>query len=88
MAEADPSRVTCEQATALLIDYITGELDDTTRQVLEQHLERCADCGAFLQTYQETIRTTRTLAYEAMPVDLQDRLLLTLRQKIAATSPP
>ena len=61
MAESVPARVTCEQATALLLDYITGALDPVTTLVLERHLERCIDCLAFLQTYRETIHATRAL---------------------------
>ena len=82
MAESIPARVTCEQATALLIYYVTGELDPATTLVLERHLERCVDCVVFLRTYQETIRTTRTLRYDDMPGELQDRLLQTLHAKM------
>ena len=78
MAEPVPSRFTCEQATALLIDYITDALEPATTLVLERHLERCVDCVVFLRTYKETIRTTRTLRYDAMPEELQNRMLQTL----------
>jgi anti-sigma factor RsiW len=60
MAESVPSRVTCEQATALLLDYVTDTLDPATTLVLERHLSRCNDCVAFLQTYKETIRAWST----------------------------
>ena len=82
MAESIPARVTCEQATALFIDYVTGELDPATALVLERHLERCVDCVVFLRTYKETIRTTRTLRYDDLPGELQDHLLQTLHAKI------
>jgi len=82
MAESVPANITCAQATALLIDYATGELDPATTLVLERHLERCIDCVVFLRTYQETVRTTRTLRYDDMPGELQDRLLQTLHAKM------
>ena len=82
MAESVPPRVTCEQATALFIDYVTGELDPATTLVLERHLARCVDCVVFLRTYKETIRTTRTLRYDDMPGELRDRLLQTLHAKM------
>lgn len=85
MAQSVPDRITCEQATALLIDYITGELDPATALVLERHLERCVDCVVFLRTYKETIRTTRTLRSDDMPGELQDRLLQTLHAKMRGT---
>jgi anti-sigma factor RsiW len=82
MVQSVPERVTCEQATALLIDYITGELDPATTLVVERHLDRCVDCVVFLRTYKETIRATRTLRYDDMPGELQDRLLQTLHAKM------
>jgi ABC-type phosphate transport system ATPase subunit len=87
MAKVVPSRVTCEQATALLLDYITGALDPVTTLVLERHLERCIDCGTFLQTYKETIQATRTLRYEDMPEELQHRLLQTLHTTMRGVPP-
>jgi anti-sigma factor RsiW len=87
MAESVPTRVTCEQATALLIDYITGELDPATILVLERHLERCVDCAVFLRTYKETIRITRTLRYDDMPGELQNRMLQTLHAKMRGARP-
>jgi len=87
MAESVPSRVTCEQATALLIDYITGELDPATTLVLERHLERCIDCVVFLRTYKETIRTTRTLRYDDMPGELHLRMLQILHAKMRGAPP-
>ena len=87
MAESVPSRITCEQATALLLDYVTGTLDPATTLILERHLERCSDCVAFLQTYKETIRATRTLRYDDMPEELQNRLLHTLHAKMRGAPP-
>ena len=87
MAQSVPDRVTCEQATALLIDYITGELDPATTLVLERHLSGCDDCVAFLQTYKETLRATRALRYDDMPEELQNRLLHTLHAKMRGAPP-
>ena len=87
MAESVPSRVTCEQAAALLLDYVTGILDPVTILVLERHLSGCDDCVAFLQTYKETIRATRTLRYDDMPGKLQNRLLRTLHAKMRGAHP-
>jgi anti-sigma factor RsiW len=87
MAKSVPSRVTCAQATALLLDYITGTLDPATTLVLERHLERCDDCVAFVQTYKATLRATRTLRYDDMPEELQHRLLYTLHAKMRGVHP-
>jgi len=88
MAESVPSTVTCVQATALLLDFVTGTLDPATTLILERHLSRCDDCVAFVQTYKETIRATRKLRYGDMPEELQRRLLHTLQAKMRGAPPP
>jgi len=86
MAESARATITCEQVTALLIDYVAGDLDPATSLVLEQHVQNCPDCIAFLRTYRESIRLTRTLRYEDIPEELRDRLHTVLRQKITGES--
>ena len=86
MAESVGPTITCEQVTALLIDYVAGDLDPTTTPVLEQHMQNCPDCMAFLRTYRESIRLTRTLRYEDIPEKLQDRVHAFLRQKMTGES--
>ena len=82
MAESAGAPITCEQVTALLIDYVAGDLDPASTLVLEQHLQNCPDCVAFLRTYRESICRTRTLRYEDIPGELQDRVRAFLRQQI------
>jgi anti-sigma factor RsiW len=71
----------------LLLDYVSGTLDPATTLIFERHLARCDDCGAFLQTYKEIIRATRTLRYDDMPEELQRRLLHTLRARMGGAHP-
>lgn len=77
-----PSRLTCQRVTDLIVDYVTEELDAPTMLAMQQHLGRCVDCKVFLQTYYETIRSTRKLQYEALPVAMQDTMLNFLRTRI------
>jgi anti-sigma factor RsiW len=86
MAESARATITCEQVTALLIDYVAGDLDPTTTLVLERHMQNCPDCMAFLRTYRESIRLTRTLRYEDIPGELQDRVHAVLRQQLTGES--
>ena len=46
---------TCKQATSLIMDYLTGEMDTATKKAFEKHLSTCPDCIAFLKTYKKTI---------------------------------
>ena len=67
--------LTCQQVTALLVEYVTDALAPDTWRVFQEHLRACEDCLAYLNTYRATIRATRTLRYEDMPAALQDRVL-------------
>lgn len=87
MAEPTAAGVTCQQAVTLLLDYLTGDLEPALRAVLEQHLERCSDCDAFLRTYAHTMRVTRTIHYDDLPLDMQHRLLQTLHHQMSGGRP-
>jgi hypothetical protein len=82
--------LTCQQVTALLVEYVNDTLAPETRHVLQEHLRDCADCLAFLRTYRATIRALGTVHYEAMPAALQERFLsfLHMRQPRAPGSFP
>lgn len=70
----------CRDVVDLLDDYIEGALDPATAQALMAHLADCEDCAAFLNTYRETVRTTRQLKEEDLPAALSERLLAFLRR--------
>jgi len=66
--------LTCQQATALLVEYVNDTLAPETLRAFQEHLRDCADCLAYLRTYRATIRALGTVRYEDMPAALQDRL--------------
>ncbi len=66
--------LTCQQATALLAEYVNDTLAPETLRAFQEHLRDCADCLAYLRTYRATIRALGTVRYEDMPAALQDRL--------------
>lgn len=73
---------TCQQATSLIVDYLTGELDLRTISLFEQHLRDCQDCVAFLITYKKTIQATQSLRYEDIPSQMRSRVRAFLKEKI------
>ena len=78
----NPKKVdTCKQATALILDYLTGELDPKTARLFEEHLMVCPDCVSFLNSYKETIKFTRSLSYEDIPSEMKSRVQKFLRGK-------
>ncbi|MFP3941391.1 MAG: mycothiol system anti-sigma-R factor [Thermoanaerobaculia bacterium] len=38
------SRIECEEAIAKLLEFLDGELDETDRSRMHQHLETCRAC--------------------------------------------
>lgn len=85
-----PDSLTCQAAVALLTDYMTGALPAPMTQAFEAHIDACADCLAYCETYRATVRLTQTLRYEAIPAALQERLLSFLQAQRTGTalSPP
>jgi anti-sigma factor RsiW len=79
--------LTCQQVTEAIVDYVTEEMDQPTRQAFERHLSRCTDCTAFFHTYQETIRATRAVHYEAIPGDMLSRVEQFLHAKMRPERP-
>jgi anti-sigma factor RsiW len=74
--------LTCQQATALLVEYVNDTLAPETMRAFQEHLRDCADCLAYLHTYRATIRALDTVRYEDMPAALQDRLLSFLHTRL------
>jgi hypothetical protein len=87
-AQSSETDLTCQQIAALLVDYVAEDMALPTRTAFETHLRNCPDCVAFLATYKETIRTTRSVRYETIPAEMLARVQQFLRQKIEATPQP
>jgi hypothetical protein len=85
MAEgsSDPAHsgeIECRQMAELLADYLAGTLPRRTVELLEWHIDGCAPCVAFVNTYRGTIRATRTVLGDVeIPPELKKRLLAVLR---------
>jgi anti-sigma factor RsiW len=65
----------CRQIAELLGDYFDGTLPNRLRELLEWHIDGCAPCVAFVNTYRGTIAATRRLPDAPMPVELKKRLI-------------
>ena len=74
--------MTCERVTALIRDYLAGELNPDITTAFEEHLRRCPDCLAFLKTYQKTTAAIQSLRHEEIPAEMQIRVRQFLRTKI------
>lgn len=59
-AKSKKTDLTCKDATDLILDYLSKELDSETAAEFEEHLSKCPDCVAFLNTYKRTIQLTKS----------------------------
>jgi len=76
---AGPSEIECRQIAELLGDYLDGSLPRETRELIDFHIDGCAPCVAFLNTYRGTVDAARLLPDVAMPPELKKRLLTVLK---------
>ncbi len=79
-----PSSIECRQIAELLGEYLEGTLPRQTLELLEWHIEGCAPCVAFVNTYRGTINAARELREVDIPPELKKRLLAVLRTQRAA----
>ncbi len=78
---ARPSAVECRQIAELLGEYLEGTLPHQTAELLEWHIEGCAPCVAFVNTYRGTVNAARALRETEIPPELKKRLLSMLRAR-------
>jgi anti-sigma factor RsiW len=70
--------VTCLDVHAFLSDWRTGALPDATRDAFARHLEGCANCRAYLDSYEKTIALARGAARDddaSAPRELEEAIL-------------
>jgi anti-sigma factor RsiW len=77
------SEIECRQIAELLADYLDGSLPRATRELIDFHIDGCAPCVAFLNTYRGTVDATRKLAEVPIPSELKKRLLTVLKSTTA-----
>jgi len=69
----------CRQIAELLGDYLDGSLPPETRELIDFHIDGCAPCVAFLNTYRGTVDVARKLPDIPIPPELKKRLLTVLK---------
>lgn len=68
-------RLTCKEVILdYLADYLDAGLTDQALADFEQHLESCAACRAYLQTYKKTGEVVRRTAGVQMPQEMKAHL--------------
>jgi anti-sigma factor RsiW len=66
--------VTCQDAIAILADYLEAALAPEDAAALEAHLADCPACIAYLNTYRKTTALAREAGRLEMPAEMRERL--------------
>jgi hypothetical protein len=65
--------MTCEQANQHFPDYLSGDLEESTRHIVQAHMDQCAHCQAELAGAQAMWASLGRLPEEQPPAALQAR---------------
>ena len=66
--------MTCEDAIAILAEFLDHALPAAVGEALEAHLSDCAPCRAYLRTYEKTRWLVGRMERPEMPAELKTRL--------------
>ena len=77
----EQSELQCRECVDLLADYVDGALAKAQAELLEWHLEGCAPCIAFVNTYKGTVDAARRLRETTLPPELRQKLVAFLKSQ-------
>jgi RNA polymerase sigma factor (sigma-70 family) len=69
----------CGEVLADLTEHLDGRLSRDRAQRIDEHLEECAGCRRFEGAVTAVVRALRELPDEALPLEVEERLLDALR---------
>jgi anti-sigma factor RsiW len=72
--------MTCRDLVELLMDFNSGQLSAEWREPIEQHLGRCSQCVAYVESYRTLVEITRRMPATPLPPGLEQRLQTILRE--------
>jgi len=72
--------ISCAEAVKQLWDYLDGVVDESQREVIEEHLGFCRRCCGELEFAEELREFLASHAEEDLPADVRSRLTVTLAE--------
>jgi mycothiol system anti-sigma-R factor len=70
--------ITCAEAVRQLWDYLDGIVDESQRELVEEHLAFCRRCCGELEFAEELRAFMAAHAADELPEDVRERLAVTL----------
>lgn len=77
-------KIGCDKVADLIVEYIDGELDETTSELIKQHIESCPDCQKLYRDMALVCSAAAESAYEA-PEELHGRVMEAVARERAAS---
>jgi predicted anti-sigma-YlaC factor YlaD len=74
-------RITCQEVTELVNDYLEGALGAHEVALFEQHLNFCDGCDWYVDQMRTTIAAVGRIEPAAVPPELRDGLLAAFRDR-------
>jgi predicted anti-sigma-YlaC factor YlaD len=69
----------CQEIVELVTAYLERDLSLADRERFEEHLVFCDGCSTYLDQMRETVAATGRVQLEALPAELEARLLEAFR---------
>ena len=79
--------LTCKEFLQELSDYLDATVDVELRRRIEVHITECPNCFVILDTTKRTIQVYKGMQPQALPDDVQSRLLKAVERKMAGRKP-
>lgn len=76
--------LTCKEFLQELSDYLDESIDAELRAKLEKHVTECPNCWVICDTSKKTIKVYKGMDAQAVPAEVQDRLMIALQKKMEA----
>jgi anti-sigma factor RsiW len=79
--------LTCREFLQELNDYLDATVDVELRRRLEAHITQCPNCFVILDTTKRTIQVYKGMQPQALPEDVQARLMKAVERKMSGRKP-
>lgn len=79
--------LTCKEFLQELSDYLDATVDVELRQRLEAHITECPNCFVIFDTTRRTIQVYKGMQPQALPEDVEARLMKAVERKMSAKKP-
>jgi predicted anti-sigma-YlaC factor YlaD len=76
-----PERITCQEVTELVTEYLEGTRGAHEPALFEQHLNFCDGCDWYVDQMRTTITAVGRIEEADVPADMRDRLLAAFRDR-------